>query len=134
MNHARIMKANTTQYFEVTEAKHLADYKLLLTFNAGTHRIVDFGPFLKQARNPMFTKYRRLAAFKAFHIQDGDLMWGDFEMIFPIMDLYHGTILKGEPQIPAHYVLSETSFAGAPASKRKAKPVSYRKTKRALRP
>ena len=89
------MKTSPPQFLEVTEAKYVSGYKLLLTFDDGTRRVVDFGPFLKKAKNPMITKFRRLKEFKSFYIHDGDLMWGDFEMIFPIMDLYHGDILKG---------------------------------------
>jgi hypothetical protein len=81
-----------TKYLEVTEAKYLSGYKIHLTFNDGVVRVMDFGPFLKKAQNPMTAKYRVLKKFKSFHIQDGDLMWGDFEMIFPIMDLYRGEI------------------------------------------
>jgi len=106
--------------------RHRVDIK----FNDGTHRVVDFGPFLKQARNPMFRKYRRLAAFKSFHIHDGDLMWGDYEMIFPIMDSYGANILEGDPVESAHLVLSETAFPAASVSERKTKPVSYKKPKR----
>lgn len=84
--------ANKRQYLEITEAKYVSGYKICLTFNDGTKRIMDFGPFLRKARNPMLTKYRRLKEFKSFHIQDGDLMWGDFEMIFPISDLHCGEI------------------------------------------
>jgi Protein of unknown function (DUF2442) len=124
------MKTRTTQYLEVTEAKYVSGYKLLLTFNDGSVRVVDFGPFLAKARNPDTTDYRDLKKFKRFHIQDGDLMWGDYQMIFPIMDLYHGTILKGEAPTPAHLVLSETAFPAASVSERKTKPVSYKKTKR----
>lgn len=69
-------------YLRVKEAKYVSRHKVDIKFNDGTHRLVDFGPFLKQARNPMFTKYRRTEKFKSFHIQDGDLMWEDFEMIF----------------------------------------------------
>src|SRR5690349_20752657 len=94
-------------YLRVKEATYVPRYRVDIKFNDGTHRVVDFGPFLKQARNPMFTKYRRLEEFKSFHIQDGDLMWGDFEMIFPIVDLYEGNILKGEETAPAHFVLSD---------------------------
>jgi hypothetical protein len=125
------MKTRTTQYLEVTEAKYVSGYKLLLTFNDGTVRVVDFGPFLAKARNPDTTDYRDLKKFKSFHIQDGDLMWGDYQMIFPIMDLYHGTVLKGEAPTPAHFVLSEHAFPAASVSKRKTKPVSYKKSKRA---
>lgn len=80
-------------YLRVKEAKYVPRHRVDIKFNDGTHRVVDFGPFLKQARNPMFTKYRRPKEFKSFHIQDGDLMWGDFEMIFPIVDLHRGQIL-----------------------------------------
>ena len=114
------------------EAKYVPRYRVDVTFNDGTHRVVDFGPFLKQARNPMFTKYRGLREFQSFHIQDGDLMWGDFEMIFPIMDLYQGNILKGEVTAPAHFVLSDAVSPAKTVSEKKVKAVaavSYRKTK-----
>ena len=124
------MKTRATQYLEVTEAKYVSGYKLLLTFNDDAVRVVDFGPFLAKARNPDTTDYRDLKKFKSFHIQDGDLMWGDYQMIFPIMDLYYGTILKGEAPTPAHFVLSETAWPAASVSQRKAKPVSYKKSKR----
>lgn len=94
------MKKCAPQFLEVTEAKYVSGYKVLVNFDDGTRRIVDFGPFLKQAKNPMITKYRRAKEFKSFHIHDGDLMWGDYDMIFPIMDLYNGQILKGEATTP----------------------------------
>lgn len=83
-------------YLRVKEAKYVPRHRVDIKFNDGTHRVVDFGPFLRQAKNPMFTKYRRTKEFKSFHIQDGDLMWGDYEMIFPIMDLYRGRSNKSE--------------------------------------
>lgn len=118
-------------YLRVMEAKYVPRYRVDIAFNDGTRHIVDFGPFLKQARNPMFTKYRGLREFKSFHIQDGDLMWGDFEMIFPIMDLHEGNILKGDPAASVHLVLSDAACPKI-VSERKAKPaavVSYKKSK-----
>ena len=126
------MKAKTTQYLEVTEAKYVSGYKLLLTFNDGEIRVVDFGPFLAKARNPDTTDYRDLKKFKSFHLEGGDLMWGDYQMIFPIMDLYSGSILKGEEAAPAHFVLSDTASRARTVSGRKTKAmsgVSYRKTR-----
>ena len=79
-------------YLRVEKAKYVPPYKVDVQFNDGKHRVVDFESFLKKAQNPMFTKYRRLKEFKSFHIRNGDLMWGDFEMIFPIEDLRHGKI------------------------------------------
>jgi len=79
-------------YLRVKQASYVPRYKVDIEFNDGQRRIVDFAPFLKNAQNPMFTKYRRVKQFKSFHIDHGDLMWGDFEMIFPIEDLHHGEI------------------------------------------
>ena len=86
------MKANATQYLEITEAKYVSGYKILLTFNDGTVRVMDFGPFLAKARNPDTTDYRDLKKFNSFRIEHGDLVWGDFQMIFPIADLHRGEI------------------------------------------
>lgn len=113
-------------YLRVKEARYVPRYRVDIAFNDGTRRVVDFGPFLKQARNPMLTKYRGLAEFKSFHIQDGDLMWGDYEMIFPIMDLYNGTILKDEEVASSHLVLSD-AIAPLVKKAKAAVDVSYKK-------
>jgi len=124
------MKTRTVKYLEIVQAEYVSGYKIRLTFNDGMVRVMDFEPFLRKALNPDTTKYRQLRNFKKFHLHYGDLMWGDFEMIFPMMDLYHGTILKGKAPTPAHLVLSETAWPTASASQRKARPVSYNKSKR----
>ena len=103
------MKEITTQYLEIVEVKYVSGYKLLLTFNDSAVRVVDFGPFLEKARNPDTTDYRDLKKFKSFRVEGGDLIWGDYQMIFPIMDLYRGNILKGEEEesTSSHYQLHE---------------------------
>ena len=86
------MNATTTDYLEVTKARYVSGYKIHLSFNDGEERIVDFGPFLAKARNPDTTDYRELKRFKSFRIHEGDLVWGDYQMIFPITDLHAGVI------------------------------------------
>ena len=86
------MKTQPTTYLEITEAKYISGYKIRLTFNDGSVKNMDFEPFLRKARNPDLTQYRQLRKFKSFRLHYGDLMWGDYEMIFPIMDLYRGEI------------------------------------------
>jgi hypothetical protein len=86
------MKATATDYLEITEASHVAGHRIRLTFNDGTTRVVDFGPFLAKARNPDTTDYREVERFKRFRIESGDLVWGDYQMIFPIFDLHRGVI------------------------------------------
>jgi len=79
-------------YLRVKEARYVPRYKLEIKFTDGKCRVVDFTPFLKKATNPMFSKYRTVSKFKSFRIDHGDIMWGDYEMIFPIGDLYRGKI------------------------------------------
>ena len=86
------MKATATQYLEIIEAKYVSDYKIRLTFNDGKIQVMDFGPFLAKARNPDTTDYRALKKFKTFRVEDGDLIWGDYQMLFPIADLHRGEI------------------------------------------
>lgn len=116
------MKTVATKYLEVTEAKYLSGHKLLLTFNDGAVRTVDFGPFLAKAQNPDTTDYRDLKKFKSFRIEYGDLIWGDHQMIFPIMDLYYGTILKDDE---AFWQLNDVVSSGKNLPAKKA---SYKKS------
>jgi hypothetical protein len=86
------MKAQTAEYLAITEAKYVAGYKIRLAFNDGTVRVMDFEPFLRKASNPDLAQYRQMRKFKNFQLHRGDLMWGDYEMIFPIADLHRGEI------------------------------------------
>ncbi len=86
------MKATKTKYIDVVGAEYVSDYKVRLTFNDGTSRIVDFEPFLRRTQHPDLTQYRALKKFKSFRVVVGNLMWGDYEMIFPVWDLYRGEI------------------------------------------
>jgi hypothetical protein len=86
------MRTQSTGFLEIVEARHLSGYRLRLTFCDGMVRIVDFRPFLRKATHPDLTQYRQLRKFKAFRLHHGDLMWGDYEMIFPVADLHEGRI------------------------------------------
>lgn len=79
-------------FLMITSADYLSDYKLEITFNNKTKKKVDLSNFLKKATNPSTIKYRNKRNFKNFRIEHGDLLWGDYEMIFPINDLYEGKI------------------------------------------
>lgn len=81
-------------YIDVVDAKYVDDYRLLITFNDGISRIVDFGDFLRACPHPDMKKYLDLEQFKKFHIDYGDLVWGDLDMIFPIMTLHQGGKIK----------------------------------------
>lgn len=68
---------------ETQKVKYFGEYKIQIT----KVQEIDFEQFLKKARNPMTKKYWDKAGFKNFHLEYGDLVWGDFEMCFPIWDL-----------------------------------------------
>ncbi|MHB8523192.1 MAG: DUF2442 domain-containing protein [Limisphaerales bacterium] len=86
------MRAPATPYFEILDAHYVSGYKLRLVFNDGTARVMDFEPFLRRAQNPDLTQYRQLRKFRSFQLHHGNLMWGDYEMIFPTSDLHRGEI------------------------------------------
>ncbi len=81
-----------TQVITIEHATYLEHYKIKLVFSDGSERIVDFESFLQKALNPMTTQFRDLKKFKHFHLENGDLLWGNYEMCFTIWDLYEGTI------------------------------------------
>ena len=77
---------------EVVGAKRESGYKLKIRFSDGASRKVDFGPFLKSSANPLIRQFLDRKKFGGFTVRDGDLMWGDYQMIFPIADLFEGRI------------------------------------------
>ena len=85
----------TTQGIQIRNAIHMGKYKLKLIFSDGKKRIVNFEPFLKNSLHPEIRKYLKKERFKNFSIENGDLMWGDFDLIFPIVDLYENQLVRG---------------------------------------
>ncbi|MCP5098228.1 MAG: DUF2442 domain-containing protein [Chloroflexi bacterium] len=77
---------------EIREAKYIEGYKLRLLFSDNKERIVDFEPFLRKSLNPMIRKYLNLNKFQNFTVTYGDLFWNDYDLCFPIADLYEGRI------------------------------------------
>ena len=80
----------------VTEAHYIGDFAIRLTFANGHRKLVDFKPFLEQAKHPAIKKYLDEQQFKKFQLIDGNLDWNDFDLCFPIEDLYNNAILKDE--------------------------------------
>lgn len=76
----------------VERVQDAGDFKLRITFNDATERTVDFGPFLRGSRNPLIRAYLDPGAFARFEVRDGDLVWGDYDLCFPIADLYEGRV------------------------------------------
>ena len=77
---------------EIKSAKYIGDFAIRLFFNDGVNRIVDFKSFLETSLHPSIRKYLDEAKFKQFEIIDGNLNLNDYDLIFPINDLYEGEI------------------------------------------
>jgi hypothetical protein len=80
------------EYISITEAKYIEDYKIYLKFNDEKERLLDFETFISTAVHPDIKKYQNKELFKNFTLKYGDLEWNDYELTFPIYDLYQGKI------------------------------------------
>lgn len=86
------MSAVKTEVLEIIDAQQVSSYKLRLNFDDGKDQVVDFEPFLTASRNPAIRAYLDPQRFSQFRIEHGDLVWGDYDLCFPIADLYEGQI------------------------------------------
>lgn len=86
------MDCYRTTVISIEKVRYVAPYQMAFKFSDGTERTVDFGPFLRNAKNPMTSKYLDLERFKDFSIEHGDIVWNDYELCFPIWDLYEGKV------------------------------------------
>jgi hypothetical protein len=78
---------------DITKAAYLEGYRIRLEFDDGSVQEVDIQPFLSRAQHPSIRAYLDLEKFKAFRLEYGDLVWGDYELCFPMVDLYNNQIL-----------------------------------------
>ncbi|MGZ8546462.1 MAG: DUF2442 domain-containing protein [Sulfuricurvum sp.] len=76
------------QFITIEQAVYMGDYKIRLVFNDEKIQIIDFHHFIDSSYNPEIVKYKNLELFKQFSITEGDLEWNDYDLCFPIADLY----------------------------------------------
>lgn len=77
---------------EIISAKYIGDYAIRIFFNDGINRLVDFKSFLESSLHPSIRKYLDETKFNQFKIIEGNLNWNDYDLIFPLDDLYEGRI------------------------------------------
>jgi uncharacterized protein DUF2442 len=78
---------------EIISAEYRGDYKVGVSFSDGTVRLIDFQPFLSKSFHPSISKYLDKSLFEQFKITNGNLNWNDYDLIFPVEDLYKGKII-----------------------------------------
>ena len=83
-----------TPIINITQATQAGDCKLRLAFDDNTQQLVDFKPFLQRSVHPDIRVYLDNTRFSEFRLEHGELVWGDFDLCFPMMDLYTNQIEK----------------------------------------
>lgn len=86
------MNTIATRTIQIIAARYLKNYQIEFEFDDQTKKVVDFENFLNQVKNPMIKKYLDLTVFKNFTLRDGDIDWNDYELCFPIADIYEGDL------------------------------------------
>lgn len=82
------------QTLNITSVEKAGQYQLRLFFDDGTVQTVDFKEFLSRSRHPDIRAYLEESKFDTYHLQYGELVWGDYDLCFPIIDLYHNQIFS----------------------------------------
>ena len=76
----------------IIKANYLGGYSIELEFGDGKCQKVNFEPFLRKALHPEIRSYLNQDKFTQFRVEYGDLVWGDYELCFPVKDLYANQI------------------------------------------
>ena len=77
----------------IVSAEYMGGLSLWLTFSDGFVRILDFTEYMLAHQHPQHDPYLNANRFREYYIDGGNLVWGeDWDMIFPVEDLYTGVI------------------------------------------
>ena len=76
----------------IVAAKQTGDCSIRLTFDDDTEQQVDFKPFLSQSAHPDIRRWLAPELFSSFRLEYGELVWGDYELCFPVIDLYRNQV------------------------------------------
>jgi hypothetical protein len=79
-------------HISIIQANYIDQYKIEFHFNDGKVVVVDFMSFLQNSSHPEIRKYLDLEKFKSFRIIAGEIDWNDFDLVFPVYDLYSDSI------------------------------------------
>ena len=82
----------TPAIINIVTAEQVGDFRIRLRFDDGIEQTIDFKPFLTNALHPDIRAWLDPARFATFHIEYGELVWDDYDLCFPVIDLYRNQI------------------------------------------
>jgi hypothetical protein len=78
----------TVKSINILTADQVGDYSIRLRFDDDTEQTVNFEPFLSRSLHPDIQAFLDPVHFSTFRLEYGDLVWGDYDLCFPIIDLH----------------------------------------------
>jgi hypothetical protein len=82
----------TPLIINILTAELVGDYRIRISFDDASEQTVDFRRFLSDSAHPDIRAWLDPERFSRFRVEFGDLIWGDYELCFPIIDLYRNRI------------------------------------------
>jgi hypothetical protein len=76
----------------IKEAHYTTGYSIEMTFNDLSTQTINFEPYLIKSPVANINKYLDKGKFRKFFIVDGNLIWKNTEMTFPLSDLHSGKL------------------------------------------
>ena len=76
----------------IISATQTGEYRIRLVFDDNTVQEVDFKSFLTRSHHPDIRAYLEPVRFADFKVEYGELVWGDYDLCFQVIDLYRNTI------------------------------------------
>lgn len=76
----------------IVNATQTGEYRIRLIFDDNTVQEIDFKPFLARSHHPDIRAYLEPERFADFRVEYGELIWGDYALCFPVIDLYRNSI------------------------------------------
>ncbi len=86
------MKLSEGKVIDIVRVEQVSAYTLKMSFSDGAERVINFEPFLRTSHNPLIRAYLDPEKFADFALEDGNLLWDDYGLCFPIADLYENNI------------------------------------------
>ena len=85
----------------IISATPTGEYRIRLIFDDNTIQEIGFKSFLTHSHHPDIRAYLEPSHFADFRVEYGELIWGDYELCFPVIDLYRNTIEHYPPTTTA---------------------------------